>query len=171
MVMENNGIEVVRIGLGYAVIKYNEEQLSVDNISLLLENTGFSLTKSPNEIITDKIKKAIIDLVFHMNNMNSIVQKSEYLVEILDMNYAKISRIFKKETSMTLEKYIILVKTERIKDMLENDEYSLSEIAYMMDYSSVQYLSTQFKKVTGVTVSDYKTSDTVKRIPLDKLLE
>ena len=47
MVMENNGIEVVRIGLGYAVIKYNEEQLSVDNISLLLENTGFSLTKSP----------------------------------------------------------------------------------------------------------------------------
>jgi AraC-like DNA-binding protein len=91
-----------------------------------------------------------------MNNVNSIVQKSDYLVEKLGMSYQKLSRLFSRQEGITLEKYIIQNKISRIKELLNQGEFSLSEIAYMMDYSSVHYLSKQFKDITGETVSLYK---------------
>jgi len=71
-------------------------------------------------------------------------------------NAGYLSTLFSKYEVLTLEKYIISQKIERIKQQIIENEYSLSEIAYMMNYSSVQYLSTQFKKETGMTVTKFK---------------
>ncbi|MCK4989031.1 MAG: helix-turn-helix domain-containing protein, partial [Bacteroidales bacterium] len=70
---------------------------------------------------------------------------------------------------ITLEKFIILNKIERIKELIDQEELTLSEIAFMMDYSSVQYLSNQFKQTTEMTVSEYKESDRSSKKPIDKL--
>lgn len=162
-------VEVKSLRLGNAVICYDEKQFTIKDINQTLLEYNFSLVQSKEQILIDQIKKAVIDLVYYMNNQNSIVQKSDYLVEILKMSYDKISREFKKNEAITLEKFIIKVKIERIKELLENDTFSLSEIAYMMDYSSIQHLSSQFKKITGLTISEYKKSDMKQRIPLDDL--
>ncbi len=101
--------------------------------------------------------------------MNSVVRKSEYIVEKMGKSYSHLSRVFSRFESVTLEKYIIYQKIERIKDLIDQDELTLSEIAYMMDYSSVQYLSNQFKKITGFSVTEYKSGDAGGKRFIDEL--
>ncbi len=86
------------------------------------------------------------------------------------MSYQQLSKMFSKHEDITLERYTILNKIERIKELIDQEEFTLSEIAYIMDYSSVQYLSNQFKKETGISVSDYKKSDKSIKRSLDNLL-
>lgn len=165
------GIRIVRIELGKIEIEYNPEEVNDDLIAETLDDLGFELIVGREKKIVEQIKVAVIELVHYLNNMDSIVRKSDYLVEKLGLNYQQLSKIFSRHESITLEKYIILHKIERIKDLILSDEFTLSEIAYMMDYSSVQYLSTQFKAVTGVSVTDYKKSDDPMKRSLDKLGE
>lgn len=153
---EKAEITVENIYLGQAKISYDKNKISKAKIEKLLLDDGFELISDRETHIVEEIKHAIIDLVHHMNNIDSIVRKSEYLVEKLGMSYQQISKIFSKHENITLEKYTILQKIERIKALIDNDEYTLSEIAYMMDYSSVQHLSAQFKTITNVTVTEYK---------------
>ena len=153
---EENDIRVEDIGIGFAEITYNSAKINKDKIKEILKLSDLSLIKSREEIIVEDIKKAVIDLIHHMNNVNSIAKKSEYIVEKLGLNYRYLSKLFSKHEDMTLERYIIFQKIERIKQLINEEEFTLSEIAYMMDYSSVQYLSNQFKKETGYSVSGFK---------------
>ncbi len=153
---EEHKIEVKEISLGFAEISYNQKYINQENIKKILQLSGLSLISSRDEKIVEDIKTAVIELVHQMNNMNSIAKKSEYIVEKLGLNYRYLSKLFSLHEAVTLEKFIILHKIERIKNLIDEDEYTLSEIAYMMDYSSVQYLSNQFKKETAYSVSDYK---------------
>lgn len=155
-VLEANHMVVESVEQGKAVVLINQENYNRAAINRQLETYELGLIGSKEELIIDDIKKAVIDLIHRMNNVNSIVQKSDYLVEKLGMSYQKMSRIFSQHEAITLEKYIIQNKIERIKELINQGEFTLSEIAYMMDYSSVHYLSNQFKKVTGHSVSDYK---------------
>ena len=125
--------------------------------------------KTREQQIVSQIKQAVIELIHYSNNVSSILRKSDYLVEKLNMSYQQLSKIFSKHENITLEKYIIKNKIERIKELIDSDEYSLSEIAYMMDYSSVQYLSNQFKKETGFSVSEYKKFEKRNKSTLDEL--
>jgi len=166
---EKNNIEVKNIRLGKATISFDKHEMNLEKISLLLKEMKFELVVSREAKIINKIKTVVIELIHHLNNVDSIVRKSDYLVEMLGMSYQQLSKIFSKHEPITLERYIILNKIERIKELLMYDEYTLSEIAYMMDYSSVQYLSNQFKKETGFSVSDYKKSGMNLKRPLEDL--
>ncbi len=165
--LEESGIKVLEISLGRARVSYNTEIIQHDKINRLLQKYGFSLLEKREDILVSEIKLAVIELIHHLNNVNSIVRKSDYLVEKLGFSYPYLSKIFSEHENNTLEKFIIGQKIERIKHMLDEEEYSLSEIAYMMDYSSVQYLSNQFKKITGVTVSQYKTGSEISKKGID----
>jgi len=164
-----NDIEVKNIRLGEAIISFDKHEMNLDKISILLKEMKFELVISREAKIINKIKTVVIELIHHLNNVDSIVRKSDYLVEMLGMSYQQLSKIFSKHEPITLERYIILNKIERIKELLMYDEYTLSEIAYMMDYSSVQYLSNQFKKETGFSVSEYKKSEMNLKRPLEDL--
>ncbi len=155
-ILEANHVVVELVEQGRAVVLINQESYNCAAINRQLETYELGIIGSKEEMIVDDIKKAVIDLIHRMNNVNSIVQKSDYLVEKLGMSYQKMSRIFSQHESLTLEKYIIQNKIARIKELINQGEFTLSEIAYMMDYSSVHYLSNQFKKITGLSVSDYK---------------
>jgi len=167
--LEKTGITVDEISLGKATISFEEKVISYGDIRQVLVELGTDLIEGRDHRLVEQIKLAIVELIHHMNNMDSIVRKSEYLVEKMGLSYSYLSRIFSTQEHITLEKYIILNKIERIKELIDQDEYTLSEIAFMMDYSSVQYLSTQFKHITGMTVSEYKESDRSSKKPIDKL--
>jgi AraC family transcriptional regulator len=110
----------------------------------------------------------VIELVHH-TTYNAMVRNSDYLVERFGMSYPYISSLFSKHQNTTLEKFIIVHKIEKVKELIEYGELTLSEIAYMMGYSSVQYLSTQFRSVTGVSVTEYKAHPYAERKPIEKL--
>jgi AraC family transcriptional regulator len=167
--LETAGIRVEHVQLGQAVITYPAGSWQRELISGILSEIGLDLIESREEVLVEQIKQAVIELIHYMNNVDSVVRKSDYLVEKLGYSYPYLSKIFHSHEPLTLERYIILQKIERIKQLIDNGEFTLSEIAFMMDYSSVQYLSTQFRRITGMTVSEYKSSDRSSKKPLDKI--
>ena len=166
---EAAGIRVDEISLGKATISYDELHTTYEDIRNVLLDLGSDLIETRDSRLVNEIKMAVIELIHHMNNVDSIVRKSEYLVEKTGLSYSYLSRIFSSQENITLEKYVILNKIERIKELIDQEELTLSEIAYIMDYSSVQYLSNQFKQMTGMTVSEYKESDRSSKKSVDQL--
>lgn len=166
--LEENDIAVDDIGLGEATVTFDDDSADLETIAELLETDGFELLMDKDKQLIEQIKSAVIDLVHH-STFNAMVRNSDYLVQKFNLSYQYISSIFSKEENLTLEKYIILQKIEKAKELIQYDELTLSEIAYMMGYSSVQYLSTQFKNVTGVSVSEYKKEPSKYRKPLTEL--
>jgi AraC-like DNA-binding protein len=95
---------------------------------------------------------------------------SDLLQEKLNLSYQYLSGLFSSSEGITIEKFIILQKIEKVKELIVYDELSLSEIAYRLGYSSIQHLSNQFKKITGLTPSHFKKIKDLKRNPLDKII-
>lgn len=167
--LEKAGFVVNEIGIGMATITFPEEELTLEDARKVLNGLGTDLIESRELRLVEEIKQAVIELIHQMNNVDSMVRKSEYLVEKTGLSYAYLSRIFSSHENITLERFIILNKIERIKELIDQGEFTLSEIAFMMDYSSVQYLSSQFKHITGITVSEYKDSDRSSKKSIDQL--
>lgn len=129
---------------------------------------GFELIDDKKSRIIEKIKNTIIELVHYQdgdlkNNLSDILGKE------LNHDYNYLSNLFSEVEGSTIEKYFIAQKIEKVKELLVYDELSLSEIAYRLNYSSVAYLSNQFKKVTGLTPSHFKLIKAEKRKPLDQV--
>jgi len=162
-------IAIKRIILGEAEISYDNEKVDDNRIEKILNENGFELVVNKEKILVEQIKTAVIELVHYANNMNSIIRNSDYLVEKLGYSYQHLSSIYTKYENNTLEKYIILHKIEKVKEMIEYGELTLSEIAFAMGYSSVQYLSTQFKNITGISVTDYKKTSNHERKAINEI--
>ncbi len=164
---ENSSVN--RIKMGFIEVDINQKKISLKAIENIIIENGFEILQNKEKIKVEEIKQTVIELVHDLNNTNSIIRKSDYLIDKLCMSYQQISKLFSKHEPITLERYIILNKLEKIKYLIDSDEYTLTEIAYMMDYSSVQYLSNQFKKEVGLSVSEYKSSENKPIKSLDKL--
>ena len=167
--LEKAGVTVTEISLGRASVSFDPEKVTMEKIRSVLHSLGTDLIDGRENRLVEEIKVAVVELIHYMNNVDSIVRKSEYLVEKTGLSFAYLSRIFSAHEQITLERFIILHKIERIKELIDQDEYTLSEIAFMMDYSSVQYLSNQFKHITGMTVSEYKEGDRSSKRSIDQL--
>ncbi|MCK4923163.1 MAG: helix-turn-helix transcriptional regulator [Bacteroidales bacterium] len=162
------GVKIIEISLGQLSVEVkNQKMLKITEE--IISELGFEIIQNRDLVLVEQIKMAIIDLIHHLNNANSVIRKSDYLVEKLGMSYPHLSKTFSMHEPITLEKYIILQKVEKIKELIDSDEYSMSEISYLMDYSSIQHLSAQFKQITGLTPSDYKKSDRSMRKSIDEL--
>ncbi len=164
-------IRIKKVFLGRVILEYDETRTDTINIENHFKEIGFLVLVNPDVILVEQIKIAAIELIYFSNNANSLIRNSDYISERVQQPYSKISRAFSYVTGITLEKYLILLKIEKTKELLKNEELSLSEIAYQLGYSSVQYLSSQFKKITNYTVSQYKDMEDKPRIPLENLIE
>ena len=102
--LERAGIEVIEISPGRATISYDETAISNDNIRNVLNKVGTDIIEGRDKILVEQIKQAIIELIHHMNNMDSIIRKSEYLVEKTGLSFSYLSRIFSSQDQITLEK-------------------------------------------------------------------
>jgi len=167
-ILQQNNFTVSAIGLGFVEIELTKGKTE-DEFLQVLKTENFEILQDKDKIKVEQIKQAVIELIHYMNNVDSIIRKSEYLIEKMQMSYQQISRLFSKYEDITLEKFIILHKIEKVKQLLENEDYTLSEISFMMDYSSVQHLSNQFKKITRYTVSEYKELKNKPKTPIENI--
>lgn len=168
------GFDVRRVALGEVEIGNQLNETAMEKIKMVLHLNGFELIENKNAKIIESIKTAIIQLVHHNHDAEPMKMKySEYLSKKVGKEYHSLSVLFSAVENMTIEHYIIKQKIERVKELIKYDERSFSEIAYMMNYSSVQHLSNQFKSITGYTPGEFKklasTHHHHGRTPLDKV--
>jgi AraC-like DNA-binding protein len=140
----------------------------VEQLSQNLSALGFELLDNSKQQLIEKIKNIIIKQVHHTQEENNH-NYSEILSKALHKDYSYLSSLFSEVEGITIEKFLINQKIEKVKELIIYDELSLSEIAYQLGYSSVAHLSTQFKKVTGLTPSHFRQVGQNKRKPLDKI--
>ena len=146
-----NNIQLGEVELDKALDKQQEALLREK-----LQGAGFELLDDSKRRIIEKIKTIIIGLV-HYGKNDERYTLSELLSSSLHKDYSYLSHLFSEVEGTTIEKYLINQKVEKVKELLVYDELSLSEIAFQLGYSSVAHLSAQFKKVTGLTPSYFKS--------------
>ncbi|MBL7905449.1 MAG: helix-turn-helix transcriptional regulator [Bacteroidales bacterium] len=168
ILLENRGAEVTSVKLGQVEFSYDPGISNETTFAEMLASEGFEPIISREQQIIEKTRQAVVELIHKAGNVNSLIRNSDYLVERLGLSYSYLSALFPKYEHITLEKFIILHRIEKVKELLEYNELTLSEIALQLGYSSVQYLSNQFRQVTGSSVSDYRKNGVV-RIPIDQV--
>lgn len=166
--LDQLGFAVKNIQLGEVELEKAPTSKQRDNLGKALLALGFELMDDKKSQIIEKIKNVIIEVVHRQNN-DIKTNLSEVLSSELHQDYYYLSNLFSAVEGSTIEKYFIAQKIEKVKELLVYDELSLSEIAFRLNYSSVGYLSNQFKKVTGLTPSHFKKIKTNKRKPLDEV--
>jgi AraC-like DNA-binding protein len=139
------------------------EQREILNYKLL--ECGLEIMDDKKSILIEKIKSIIINLILHTEE-NIKVNFSCYLSEKLNHNYTYLANLFSDVQGITIEHFIINNKVEKIKELMIYSDLTITEIAYKMNYSSVAHLSTQFKKVTGLTPSHFKNLKQIRRSPI-----
>lgn len=166
--MEKLGFKANSIDLGEVELESNIDSDEKQQIREALENFGFELIDDKKSRSIEKIKTLIIDLV-HQKNNELTTNLSEYLSNHLSQDYSTLSNLFSEVEDVTIEKYFISQKIEKVKELLVYDELTVSEIAFQLNYSSAAYLSNQFKKVTGFTPLHYKQLKDKKSKKIEKL--
>lgn len=166
--IEKLGFHPQNIKLGEVELDTSPSNIDKERIGAHLKNFGFELIDDKKSRIIEQVKSIIIELVHYQDNDRKD-NLSEILSSRIHHDYNYISNLFSEVEGVTIEKYFIAQKIERVKELLVYDELSLSEIAYKLNYSSVSYLSNQFKKVTGLTPSHFKNLKNIIRKPLDQV--
>lgn len=166
--LEEVGLHPIRIELGEIELEESTISEVKSKLQKELQLVGFELLDDKKNKIIEKIKTTIVTLIQHENATLSTTL-SDYLTQELQQDYSALSHLFSEVEGTTIEKYFILQKIEKVKELLVYDELTLSEIAFQLNYSSVAYLSNQFKKVTGLTPSHFKQVGRLKRKPIEEL--
>lgn len=166
---------IKKLGLHYSAIELGSAELIEDiNLSLReqlrtsLKHCGLELLEDKKIILIERIKGLIVDLIHYTEDVPK-TNYSVYIAEHMHYDYTYLANIFSEVKGITIEHYIIAQKIERVKELLEEGELNLTEISYKMHYSSVAHLSNQFKKVTGLTPSAYRSRLKNGRVCLDML--
>ncbi len=142
---------------------------ALEQIKNTIEPLGFELVDDKKQAQIEQIKTALILLV-HGNQDLENIKLSSYVAERIGRDYQSLSQIFSSVGGLTIEKYFIHLKVERVKELLVYDELRLTEIAFRLGYSSQAHLSAQFKQATGMTPTAFKKlKDNKRRLPLDKI--
>ena len=167
--LDNLQLPYKSIQLGQAELTNEPSPEKLEDLRSRLSNLGFELLDDKRSRIVEKIKNTIVTMIHGNNDEEFNLKLSSFLEEKMQLDYHYLSTLFSSVEGTTIEKYAIAQRIERVKELLMYDEKTLSEIAYDLGYSSVQHLSQQFKKITGLTPSHFKELKENKRTPLDKL--
>ncbi|MBD3661270.1 MAG: helix-turn-helix transcriptional regulator [Arenibacter algicola] len=164
-----------KLGIPYTLIKLGEVELvsALDlkkklSLSIELQDAGFSLINDRKSQLIEQMKSLVVQKIHHSDEELDI-KWPDFISDKLNLDYKYLSSLFSSVESITFEQYIINQKIERVKELIVYDELTLSEIAFQLHYSSVAYLSNQFKKVTGMTPTQFKKSVDKNRKSLDEI--
>lgn len=167
--------ELRKLGLHFVVVDLGEvdvmEDLSTEQLAQLsagLLSTGLELMDDKRAILIEKIQNVITEMIHNADDLPKM-NYSDYISEKLDYDYTYLSNIFSEVKGITIQQFIIVHKIERVKEYLIYDELNLTEISYKLHYSSVAHLSNQFKKVTGLSPSQYRQLKDKKRSPIEDI--
>ncbi len=160
--LEKLGIQHSEVNLGEIVLKENISDTQLNQIKYSLLSLDLELLEDKKNILVQQIKTLIIKLIYHSDEP-LVKNLSVYLSHQLQQNYTYLSNLFSVQMGITIEKFYICHKIERVKELLNYNELSLTDIAFKLHYSSVAHLSAQFKKVTGVTPTHFKQGNDYDR--------
>ncbi|MGV8813526.1 MAG: helix-turn-helix domain-containing protein [Gelidibacter sp.] len=169
--LQELGVTVLSLELGRLLVeapnKTNDE--IVNAVTTIIHANDFEIVHNEEEMIAERIKLILIEqlqeLPFHI-----MVKTSELLASSLHRDYKTLSKLFSASEQTTIEKYFIKLKIEKVKELIQLKQHSFSEIGYLLDYSSVNHLSRQFKEVVGVSMTDYKNTENWKRNFYDEII-
>lgn len=161
------GVEVVSVNLGVAQVRSTSIDHSRINKALLVQ--GFELISDPDNVTIERIKLLLISLVSELP-MQPHEKLSALIARAIGKDYSSLSRLFSQKQQITIEKYYLKLKLEKVKALIQEGGLTFSEIAYQLDYSSVNHLATQFKSATGMSMSEYKQTMESDRNSLDKIV-
>ena len=165
--------ELKKMGLHFIIVDLGEIEIMEDltlaereQLKKALLFSGLELMDNKKAVLIDRIKNVIIDMIHYADELPKI-NYSEYISQKLNYDYTYLANIFSETKGITIQQFIIIHKIEKIKELLMFEEYNLTEISHIMQYSSVAHLSNQFKKVTGMTPSTFKHLKTKNRLQIE----
>lgn len=167
-IFDELGEELWNIQLGEAETKNPLSEKDLEKLDLKLKSAGFELLKDSSKKQIEKIKTLIIQIISEEDIPENFIL-SEFLKAGMHKDYSAISKLFSQNENVTLEQYFILQKIEKAKELLVYNELTLTEISQKLGYKSVQHLSSQFRKITGFSPTQFQKSKNRKRIELDKV--
>lgn len=168
--LERLGYSVAQVELGKATIENRANARTLVDLTIIspmLERHGFALLTDKTTRVVNQVKTLVIELIQSGRIADLRTTLSDYLAEHIGLDYAHLSHLFSATESLTIEKFWILQRVERAKELLSYNEIPISDIAKQLGYSSVAYLTNQFKQVTGLTPAAYRNQNTTDRNPLD----
>ena len=155
VILNDLGLHCIVVELGEIEVEGIIASEQLDQLKIALLNSGHELMDDKKKVLAEKIKQTIIDLIHHTDKTPKTTN-SDYISRRLEYDYTYLANVFSEVTGTTIEHYIIAHKIERVKELLFYNELNLTQIADKLNYSSVAHLSTQFKKVTGLTPTIFK---------------
>jgi AraC-like DNA-binding protein len=165
---EKVGLKPLHVVLGSVELENPPTEAQTKQLTLSLNELGFEILDDLKKQTIEKIKTLLIEVIQN-DKLNEHFSLVNFLSQHLTKEYSSISKLFSEVESITIEQFFVLQKIEKVKELLVYNERSLSEISYQLGYSSVAYLSNQFKKITGQTPSEFKLNHKGKRRPLDSV--
>ena len=167
--------ELDKLGLSYGVVGLGDVEI-VENITSEqreqlktgLSKSGLELMDDKKAMLIEKVKNVIVEMVHYADELPK-TKNSDYISKKLNHDYTYLANLFSEATGTTIEHFIIAHKIEKVKELIIYNELNLSEIAWKLHYSSVAHLSNQFKKITGLTPSFFKSLKSKKRTVLEDL--
>ena len=153
--LQKIGLHCVKIDLGTIEILEKISPTQKQDLEKNLMKYGLQLLDDKRNILIEKIKVVIIEMVHYSDDL-PLVNYSDYISKKLGYDYTYLANIFSEVKGTTIQQFIINHKIERVKELLLYEDLSLTEISYRLHYSSVAHLSSQFKKITGLTPSYFK---------------
>ncbi len=162
-------LKPVSVVLGEAVIDADPDPVTLEVLRKDLRALGFELIDDKKSRLVEQIKTEIIRYIHYDGEVTASMNFSDHLSQALHHEYSYLSNLFSSVVGTTIEKYTILHRIERVKELLIYDELTLSEIAWKTGYSSVQHLSNQFKKIIGMSPTAYKKMQVHNRQTLDEV--
>lgn len=170
--LDKLGHDVRSVVLGEAVISGTVEAGTMENIREALEHSGFELIQDKRVRIIEAIKHAVLKLVYTDHEKDPVtVKDSVFIARETGYDYHYLTTLFSSVENVTIEQYIILQKIEYVKELLKYGELTLSEISYRMGYSSVSHVSNQFRKVTGMSPTQFKSLGGAHRHHIDDVTQ
>ena len=163
--LERHGLDIESIALGKVVVK-QDFKTKYDVIKSELKDLGFELIEDESKALIEQIKVLVIQFISE-NTSEPIISK---ITKEIGKNDSAISKLFSKSEGLTLEKYIINLKIEKVKEYILLNQLNFSEIAYQLNYNNSSHLAKQFKSVTGMSMTDYKKLQDWDRKALDQIV-
>ena len=166
--LEQLDIAVKQIELGRAEVELKSTD-EVDIVKQVVENNGFELIEDADAILVEEIKIELIKLLRNLP-LNFSGTLSDHLAAKVNQDYSKLSKLFSYNEKITIEKYFIKLKIEKVKELIQTKEYNFTEISQLLDYSNAGHLSNQFKSETGMSLTNYKALKQNFRNSLDQII-
>ena len=169
--LQELGVNILSLELGRLLVEAPKKTSDkiINDITNILHANNFEIVKSEEEMLVERIKIILIEQLQELP-LHIKVKTSELLSSELHRDYKNLSKLFSSMEEITIEKYFIKLKIEKVKELIQLKQHSFSDIGHLLDYSSVNHLSRQFKEVIGMSMTDYKNTENWKRSFYDEII-